>query len=1745
MSSFLKTDIIECNSDFGVGNSGDFTNTTAPQIIPKGSQISIDGSIVQQISAGTDNIIELSNRNGLNKNYVSSYNSLRVNYWISNNGNNGATLPLICTGKGKEDTNSRIISPSAFPSYPNLGGDPRILTGNYGYAIPINSNILSTAAIPTSVFGIFGLTCMEQGVGGGALIPPQVAVPNPLGKDYEMRDPVSGDYWLMSAVKMKPVKKFLLQSSPVPIQDRKILGTDEALQPYTGEFQTRLMGVGGIYSALRKNAPNSDKYYLLNIGFSGPTNQRDTEFYDNAPSYFVDDVVLNLNKTLLETPDEVAFQINTKLQDSFINQDLNTVDVVTEQFPRNVTNDPAGVLTMDNTGDYADGSRKRQINITSATLKNISANFTGGLGDALNGRNPYDTIFAREPEKWISGMKLLYSNFCESSGGALDFPAGDVDGFRYGFWTRRDRGSDTANFTNSDADALYRNYQTPNADSELILKNIVATQTACIVSNVGGTLGNANLTNGTCLFMRNWVSTKPDIALGGYLGDANVRFDLFTGLGNLDQQPTIFNTGGISYLTFWATNSDTLDGNYWWVNSQGGEQDVIVGVEYEDSTNTIVRIGVGRWGIGESGRNCLMVYKGRRVSTGGFDYALGEQQLDLEIPLDQQTLVELQNYFNIKVRNKEIDVNLRTFQYSSNGGDFTRLDLDNPTGDPALVGVGLAINGLPYIGLADSDTGGALMNDTNAEYVSEWLALPQGFVIPTNMYLTISLERIRQYFRANEVYDGVETEKEKIEADTLYWYVDLDMGWADDYNNALSNFLTGTNFISTPFEIYDITGEESNWSWYGNWFPNIRSNGLFRNPYKMGDPENRLNPNYICPNVIYPCSRYSKNGIISPAGEASGYSPNNYIGSENKIRVHSRWFDKMNDYDEFIKRDNRRLKDQLITDQGTSMMLHPTIKFNRSEKYINLIKEANLPLVGINFYTGNGGGWDENVSPLVGFVNYAETFGGTGRRDGSFYVNDTQQTPTDFKSCWRIATGTPIGFAPESTTNPLLAPLNNTTSNPIPGDMPSEGSSGGDYVFGRQQIKLSNTAGDGYELVDGPSIFSMFEDDSVNFIQVGAINPQLKFINGRMQFTQFHTPRITNALDDSGIGNEGQIVAGFNVETMNFTPLDLTYETGLGQFISTQPIFTPYIRKINTGIDDAESGISIYKLFVRTENADPNDFNFNDEEEYPECKFVNGVPTNYKGCLLNRLGFELEQFKPLFGKTYNRFAPNTYARTTLPRDLRYSGLKYFTTNSEINQSSSQALSLYGENYFYQTTPLNIAGAQNFNLGYSNFQPFFLATQSASLRADNLPSKLQNAYYMIATDLPVSGYRSNNNHMNIIGTFYLQYKGGNFFFSYPVSYSKTITQDYPLSSIRTQILDQSGRIAENLGDHTIVFYKIQTPAQLTTMNPQEVQNFINVATKPPSDKLRSQIPTNFNGRLNKFNQNIVNILPSIRPPSPIGIVDDEDMGPMADYEPFEPARGGPPPAVIDVGPPMSAGGLIPNYNFAIAPPPRPTAGPPITQESAAIIDAIITNRNGAYVNIEDLPFGLDQQIIDIILNDRDDLDLDESPDIPNTGAFFAVPNGFTATQRFDFAVNNPQYFNPQPPPHLSTEGVNLEDFFDLPERISDTALYQKRLTPIESPTNPFELEATGAAAVVEDLDLGGSALPEEVTRQIQLRGKYEPTEEEAAAAAGVMTQEQAEAQFSNVFAPPTPATEGAGAVEPERKEDKEEKESKEE
>ena len=118
--------------------------------------------------------------------------------------------------------------------------------------------------------------------------------------------------------------------------------------------------------------------------------------------------------------------------------------------------------------------------------------------------------------------------------------------------------------------------------------------------------------------------------------------------------------------------------------------------------------------------------------------------------------------------------------------------------------------------------------------------------------------------------------------------------------------------------------------------------------------------------------------------------------------------------------------------------------------------------------------------------------------------------------------------------------------------------------------------------------------------------------------------------------------------------------------------------------------------------------------------------------------------------------------------------------------------------------------------------------------------------MVYTNLPNSRYITNNSELNIIGTFYRQYKSGNFYFTYPQSYSKTITKEFNLSSIRVSILNSNGRPAENLGNKVSCFFKISIPTVLPAMQEEEVEQYQEATENPkplkfqnPLDDLREE------------------------------------------------------------------------------------------------------------------------------------------------------------------------------------------------------------------------------------------------------------------------------------------------------------------
>ena len=502
----------------------------------------------------------------------------------------------------------------------------------------------------------------------------------------------------------------------------------------------------------------------------------------------------------------------------------------------------------------------------------------------------------------------------------------------------------------------------------------------------------------------------------------------------------------------------------------------------------------------------------------------------------------------------------------------------------------------------------------------------------------------------------------------------------------------------------------------------------------------------------------------------------------------------------------------------------------------------------------------------VGFINFIDTFGGTGLDEVLYDIDSVEDSmsgvnPKNFRQSFRILSGCPLGFDPASTTNPFSNSVNinqSCTTNQVAtvqefynklqvgtvGAGNYAGNTGVGYFSGFFETSTPvapATKGEVDYDANSPRI-----DDYINNIWIGSTNPVLQFNNSRMEFANFFTPRQFNSLDSVGDDpNIGAKIAFFNDDSYLFSMLNNNYGNipatypGDGSVIpNAQDQVGTFIPIRNKGICDELTGIGINNLYVRGEFSTAVT---SSGAGVLQCILKDdGTTENYEGCLFELFGFELNQFKPRYGTSYNRYEISTYNEIG---NQRYEGLNFFALNSLIGQNACQIVNIFGPNYnstvpsgALDVRPPALRGKPAYLQGYVGFQPTTIQVQTAVLRSDNLPSKLQNAFYMIFTNLPNSRYVTNNSEMNVIGYFYRQYKSGNFYFSYPTSYTKTLTEEFNLTNIRIAILNQNGRPAENLGKKVSAFFKIVIPTTLPAPDKEEAIEYVEDIENPERDQL---------------------------------------------------------------------------------------------------------------------------------------------------------------------------------------------------------------------------------------------------------------------------------------------------------------------
>ena len=1001
-----------------------------------------------------------------------------------------------------------------------------------------------------------------------------------------------------------------------------------------------------VYCSHKTVQPDGVKYILIDPIYNGPS-------IPETLQPMTGQVDIDLKDSLLQTPEEISYRINTVLQASEPNVTDNLVDV--KGLPAHF-----GTTTID--ADF-----KQIFNFTSNTIKNIPANLQMPTTDDGTYLHPiYSNMAVRNLDKWSGGVDFL--NTC-----------GFTPGVDFTNW----------NLTDDELEDLFR-----------------------------------NISGGSLAHLRHY----PVIMGASY---------------NLDKPILTFG------LMDWEFQAPTGHFHYQFSNNNNGNP---------------IQAPFHYIAINEQPGGTILHWFAKQV-IDPFD--INKIALELYEPDNPTAVGQTLTYSNgpLGATLTNIDINSRTnivikSYVDLNGEPDLYYLVGNQNVKPDYFS-GIVYNGLPYITCHDSDSGGRIgryVNDTTDynNHINEFLSIPQYYAIPTN--ITISEAHavlIQSFFRKNEIYLGVETDYKKQQADNENWVIEWDLGFNDSYLSTKNIYPKATPTAGAFLK--GTCDSSANFSFFGPYFPNMIS--AFNNKNRhVTLPSASLNRNF--PLQVYPMNSQSDMG-------------SDITSQKHKIYLYSRFHETtMNNIIKHTSGQNY-VNQNDVSDSGDSLEMTTNYisagyDIEKDNVILGLAKKYNIMVVAAN-YTGCDRGFC--------FVNAFPTLDGTGRGAVDYRLGGRSE---NFRTAFRVCTGTYCGFDPSPLINNFILPMNRQQTN----------------TQDNSKLVRQWDISDYYPDDDDHAKYSSFIEDYINNVWVGAVNPQINFSVDRFEIVNFHTPRLFNQEESKSTGIAvGSEVAIFNEQDQPFRILRI--------FDSTEEVNLIKTKNINFGIADAITGLFIVGLEVQDENGN-----------FKECTFDDDFnkTINYEGCLFSRLGFKLSQFLFPYGSQDKRF--NLFNQNNLT-DKKYEYNKYFTTEGFLNQGIEQLLSIYGANQPDNTAAggVNIRGLPQYYNGYVGLQQFTIACNSFKVRALNLPARLINSYYHISTSLPSTAFISNNNFVNVNAYVYKQYRTGNFFFSYASDQIYTSTEEFVLSNLRINIKNNNGVLASNLGENNTIFLKITYPQSI--------------------------------------------------------------------------------------------------------------------------------------------------------------------------------------------------------------------------------------------------------------------------------------------------------------------------------------------
>mgnify|MGYP003669147713 FL=1 len=315
----------------------------------------------------------------------------------------------------------------------------------------------------------------------------------------------------------------------------------------------------------------------------------------------------------------------------------------------------------------------------------------------------------------------------------------------------------------------------------------------------------------------------------------------------------------------------------------------------------------------------------------------------------------------------------------------------------------------------------------------------------------------------------------------------------------------------------------------------------------------------------------------------------------------------------------------------------------------------------------------------------------------------------------------------------------------------------------------------------------------MTYCMIGADNPSISFDDtyGRFTVNGFHTSvRAGNGVFQSisAAQNEQAQTESICAYSRDVAICGTAGDTG--EVLEYSAIVQNLTRN---PIISSQSGIAIQDMFLYTKGGQP----------ITSSPLNPRTPINYEGSLFSKLGFQLEQLVPYYGRrqsNFNRGTYNQYLGTDSTFVDKYDTMVYpFTTDAYISAADQLSMVTNARDY----PMLNLGGN-------APDQTIFINAVSDSLVAVNLPSKLDYSYLIIYSNIVQNTqfYGGGNGQQKIPAMAYVSrnYSTGDFFFGQPTSWTYTADKEYIITEFDTNITLPNGLPAP-IENNSSIIYKI--------------------------------------------------------------------------------------------------------------------------------------------------------------------------------------------------------------------------------------------------------------------------------------------------------------------------------------------------